>query len=89
MAQFHRLHDLYSFPGFKPNGFVRGVFGDAHAVVVTLRHRPKKRSAVIAAPLAIPFTIRPFAGCATSTAAVVASTSNSRCGRSNAGDAKP
>lgn len=89
MAQFHTLRDFYSFPGFTPNATIRGVFGDSYAAVVTLRRRPKKRSAVNATPLTAPSTIKRFAGSATSIAAGDASTSNSRCGGSIAGCARP
>jgi hypothetical protein len=89
MAQFTRLRDFYSFPGFTPNATVRGVFGDPYAAVVTLRRRPKKRSADNAGAPAAPATIKPFAGSATSIAADGASTSNSRCGGSTAAGAGP
>jgi hypothetical protein len=46
MATFKFLHDLYRFPGFVPVPRVRGLFGDSHAVVITLRRRRKKRAAV-------------------------------------------
>jgi hypothetical protein len=52
MAIFKRLPDLYRFPGFVPQLGVRGVFGDAHAVVITLVRRRKKRFAAPAAELA-------------------------------------
>ena len=42
MAIFKLLHDLYRFPGFVPLAQVRGLFGDPHAVVITLRAPPKK-----------------------------------------------
>ncbi len=42
MAIFKLLHDLYRFPGFVPLAQVRGLFGDPHAVVITLRRRRKK-----------------------------------------------
>lgn len=41
-----QLRDTYRFPGFVPLTQVVGVFGDSHAVVVSLRRRRKKQSAV-------------------------------------------
>ena len=49
MATFKRLHDLYRFPGVVPLARVRGLFGDPHAVLITLRRRRKKRAAASAA----------------------------------------
>ena len=46
MGKTKRLHDVYRFPGFVPLAHVRGVFGDPYAVVITLRRRRKKRTAV-------------------------------------------
>ena len=89
MAQFTRLRDFYSFPGFTPNATVQGVFGDPYAVVVTLRRRPKKRSAGNATPLTAPSTIKRFAGSGTSIAAGDASSSSCRYGGSIAGSARP
>ena len=89
MAQFDSLRDFYSFPGFTPYATVHGVFGDPYAAVITLRRRPQKLSAGNAAFPTAPSTIRPSAGSATSIAAVGASTSNSRCGGSIAGSARP
>ena len=48
MAKFKLLQDLYRFPGFVPQARVRGLFGDPHAVVITLQRRRKKRSAMSA-----------------------------------------
>lgn len=89
MAQFTRLRDLYSFPGFTASAFVCGVFGDPYAVVLTLQRRPKKRFAVTAARLATPSTIRSFAKCATSIVEDAASTSNSPYVGSRADNARP
>jgi hypothetical protein len=44
-----KLEDAYRFPGFRPLPTVQGIFGDAHARVVTLTRREKKQSAVLAA----------------------------------------
>ena len=46
MSKFRRqreLRDAYRFPGFVPMPVVHGVFGDAHALVVQLHRRQKKR----------------------------------------------
>src|SRR6266571_5583410 len=37
-----RLWDTYSFPGFRPEPTVRGIFGDPKARVITLKRRSKK-----------------------------------------------
>jgi hypothetical protein len=78
MANFTRLHDLYSFPGFDPAATIRGVFGDPYAVVVTLRRRRKKRPAAYAAPDIAPSTTKPRVESATSTVVAAASTWSSR-----------
>ena len=36
-----RLWDAYSFPGFRPEGTVRGIFGDVKARIIRLRRRSK------------------------------------------------
>ena len=43
-----RLWDTYSFPGFRPEQTVRGVFGDPKARVIALKRRSKKRLVVVA-----------------------------------------
>ena len=40
-----RLWDTYTFPGFRPQPTVRGVFGDPKARIITLARRAKKRFA--------------------------------------------
>src|SRR6202158_2663362 len=40
-----RLWDTYSFPDFRPEPTVRGIFGDPKARVITLKRRSKKRLA--------------------------------------------
>src|SRR5664280_383909 len=40
-----RLWDTYTFPGFRPQPTVRGVFGDPKARLITLARRAKKRFA--------------------------------------------
>src|SRR2546429_9282970 len=42
-----RLWDTYSFPGFRPEPTVRGIFGDPKARVITLKRRSKKRLAAV------------------------------------------
>ncbi len=58
MANFSRLRDLYSFPGFAPAATIRGVFGDPYAVVIDLRRRRKKLTAAFAAPAVAPSTTK-------------------------------
>src|SRR5664280_2738635 len=40
-----RLWDTYTFPSFRPQPTVRGVFGDPKARIITLARRAKKRFA--------------------------------------------
>src|SRR5674536_89702 len=40
-----RLWDTYTFPGFRPQPTVRGVFGDPKALLIMLARRAKKRPA--------------------------------------------
>src|SRR6266853_4853305 len=40
-----RLWDTYSFPGFRPEPTVSGIFGDPEARLFTLKRRSKKRRA--------------------------------------------
>lgn len=40
-----RLLDAYAFPGFRPLGMVKGIFGDPKARVITLFRRSKKHFA--------------------------------------------
>lgn len=48
MGIIKRLQDVYQFPGFIRLAQVRGVPGDPYALVITLRRRRKKHSAVSA-----------------------------------------
>jgi hypothetical protein len=89
MANFSRLHDLYSFPGFIPAATIRGVFGDPYAVVIALRRRRKKHAVAGAAPAIAPSTTNPFDGYATSIAAAGASTWSSPSDASAVAGAKP
>ena len=59
-----RLWDAYSFPGFRPEPTVRGVFGDPNARVITLNRRSKKRLAAVAVASRWAGTIARCAGCA-------------------------
>src|SRR5438552_16004176 len=43
-----RLWGAYSFPGFRPQPTVRGIFGDPKARVITLKRRSKKHPAAVA-----------------------------------------
>ncbi len=89
MANFSRLHDLYSFPGFVPAATIRGVFGDPDAVVVALKRRRKKLAVAGAAPAIAPSTIKPCDGYATSIAAAGASTWSSPSDASSVAGAMP
>lgn len=89
MANFSRLHDLYSFPGFASAATVRGVFGDPYAVVISLRRRRKKHAAEFAARGIVPSTTSRSGKPVTSIVAAAASTWNSPSGASYAATAKP
>ena len=75
MAKFKLLQDLYRFPGFVPQARVRGLFGDPHAVVITLQRRRKKRSAMSAASCIAPSTTSGLVVSATSPVATSGSIS--------------
>jgi hypothetical protein len=77
MAKFKLLHDLYRFPGFVPLPRIRGIFGEAAAVLVALRRRRKKRCVASVARPTGAITTSGRAGSATSPAATNASTSTS------------
>ena len=53
MKTKHTLASLYSFPGFRANCRLSGIFGDPHARVITLTRRQKKVSALHAASLRV------------------------------------
>ena len=57
MPTTRQLRDVYRFPGFEPSAQVHGIFGDSHAVVVTLKRRRKKRRAEYVGKRLRPFTI--------------------------------
>ena len=89
MANFNRLRDLYSFPGFDPAATIRGVFGDPYAVLVTLRRRRKKQPAASAALAIVPSTINRHEESAISIAVADASTWSVLSVGSSVGSAKP
>src|SRR5713226_4571861 len=74
-----------SFPGFRPQTTVRGVFGDPKARVVTLVRRSKKRSAAAAVACTRAGTIGAYGGFAIFPVATRASTWRSRSGACRAG----
>ena len=84
MAIFKLLHDLYRFPGFVPLAQVRGLFGDPHAVVITLRRCRKKRAAASATRSITATTTNGPDASAISPAATNASTSPSASAASSA-----
>jgi len=88
MASFSRLRDLYASPGFTPSATARGLFGDAYAVVITLRRRRKKLAAACVGSRTVPFTTNPFEESATSIVAGDASTWSSPSDASFAASAK-
>jgi hypothetical protein len=89
MANFTRLRDLYSFPGFDPAATICGVFGDPFAVVIRLRRRRKKRAVACAASAIAPSTIKPRDESVTSIAVAAASTWSARSAASSVGCARP
>ena len=84
MATFKLLHDLYRFPGFVPRARVQGLFGDAYAVVVTLRRSRKKRAVASAARSITAITTSGPEGSAISPVATNASISPFACAGSSA-----
>ena len=89
MANFTRLPDLYSFPGFAPAATIRGVFGDPYAVVIALQRRRKKHAVASAASAIDPSTIEPRDGSVTSIAVAAASTWSSRSDAFSVASARP
>src|SRR5437667_5678646 len=77
MRKSRRLRDVYRFPGFEPIATVHGIFGDSHAVVVTLQRREKKRRATPAGKSRRRFTINGRAASGTFPVATSASISAS------------
>jgi hypothetical protein len=68
-----RLWDAHAFPGFRPEGTVRGIFGDPKARIIRLNRRSKKRDAPIADACTAAGTIALSAVCAISLAVTRAS----------------
>ena len=87
MANFTRLRDFYSFPGFVPNARIHGLFGDPHAAAIPLRRLRKKPPAESVAPFITPSTINPLARSAISTVVDDASTWSSPSVASHVGSA--
>jgi len=87
MARFKLLQDLYRFPGFVPQDRIRGLFGDPHAVVITLKRRRKKRFAISVVSPTGPSTTSGPAASATSPVATSGSTSLTAFAESSAGAA--
>lgn len=88
MANFKRLLDLYRFPGFVPLPRIQGIFGDPGAVVITLRRRRKKRSAISADRSLGPTTTSGPAAPGISPVATSASTWPTSCAESSVGSAE-
>lgn len=88
MAKFKLLQDLYRFPGFVPQARVRGLFGDPHAVVITLQRRRKKRSAMSADRFIGPSTTSGLAVSATSPVATSGSIARTPSEESSASGAR-
>src|ERR1700681_5075263 len=75
-----RLWDTYSFPGFRPEQTVRGIFGDPKARVITLKRRSKKRLVDVAVAFRWGGTTARSAVCAIFRAATRGYFWNWRCG---------
>ena len=89
MPKIRQLRDLYRFPGFVPLATLHGIFGDSHAVVVTLQRREKKRFVGRAVKSRLRFTIKGLAKFATFPVATNASISTSSSVGFNADGAMP
>src|ERR1700746_2886782 len=75
-----RLWDTYSFPGFRPQQTVRGIFGDPKARVITLDRSSKKRLVAVAVVSRWGGTIARAAACAIFRAVTHGYFWNWRCG---------
>src|SRR3979409_745706 len=75
-----RLWDTYSFPGFRPEPTVRGIFGDPKALVITLNRRSKKRLVAVAVASRWAGTTGRFGACVIFRAATRGYFWNWRCG---------
>lgn len=78
-ARKRRLQDAYAFPGFRPEGPVRGVFGDPKARIIKLNRRSKKRCVALAEPSTAVGTTARSVACAIFPAATHGYTWNSMC----------
>src|SRR6266853_4560339 len=85
LSRGRQLREAYRFPGFPPASAVRGVFGDPHVRVLTLRRGQKKRRVESVAVGTAVFTIRSFVWCETCPAASIAFTWSCSCAESGAG----
>jgi hypothetical protein len=74
-----RLWDAYAFPDFRPEGTVRGIFGDPKARIIRLRRRSKKRGAVVVDASITAGTIAPSVACEIFRAATRGYFSSSKC----------
>jgi hypothetical protein len=86
-ARKRRLWDTYAFPGFRPEGTVRGIFGDPKARIIRLKRRSKKRDAVVVGAYIKAGTIARCVVRAISPAATHGYISNLRCDAHVAGRA--
>jgi hypothetical protein len=85
--QKRRLWDAYAFPGFRPEGTVRGIFGDPKARIINLKRHSKKRCAVLADALTTVGMIARYDACAIFRARTHTSFSKSKCDVFSAGAA--
>ena len=85
MGKQRRLQDTYRFAGMRPQGTVRGVFGDPRArIVVLVRRRKKRRAASVDGATAVS-TTGDAGWCGTCRAAIFASTWTWKYAASRAG----
>jgi len=80
-----RLWDAYAFRGFRPEGIVRGIFGDPKARIIKLVRRSKKHAVAIVDASITAGTIARFAACAISHAQTRGYISSSKFDASFAG----
>ena len=75
-----RLADTYTFPGFHPQAYVQGIFGDPQARLITLVRRTKKQSAARVVQRIGPGTTADNDASGTCRVGIIESTSTWRCG---------
>ena len=80
-----RLWHAYALPGFRPEGIVRGIFGDPKARIIKLIRRSKKRAAAVVDASITAGMIARFAACAISHAQTRGYISSSKFDASFAG----